>query len=275
MKTLKTDLFIGINKPFTVFHASDTHFTFADERDNERKNQLALNRKKSFMENEENAEYIINTVSEKSAPLIHTGDLIDFVSEKNLDKAQEFIKSVDCFFSAGNHEFSLYVGEAKEDAAYRNQSLEKVQKCFSNDIRCSSRIINDVNFIAIDNSYYNVEEYQLEFIKKEEEKGLPIILCVHTPLYCEEFYNFSLEDGGVPVYLMAVPVELMKEYSEHRFLQQKADEITFKAYKHIVESEVIKAVLCGHIHYDFDAYINNKIRQISTGISTLREIYIY
>ncbi len=239
------------------------------------KNQLALNRKKSFMENEENAEYIINTVSEKSAPLIHTGDLIDFVSEKNLDKAQEFIKSVDCFFSAGNHEFSLYVGEAKEDAAYRNQSLEKVQKCFSNDIRCSSRIINDVNFIAIDNSYYNVEEYQLEFIKKEEEKGLPIILCVHTPLYCEEFYNFSLEDGGVPVYLMAVPVELMKEYSEHRFLQQKADEITFKAYKHIVESEVIKAVLCGHIHYDFDAYINNKIRQISTGISTLREIYIY
>ncbi len=48
MKTLKTDLFIGINKPFTVFHASDTHFTFADERDNERKKPTCFKQKKIF-----------------------------------------------------------------------------------------------------------------------------------------------------------------------------------------------------------------------------------
>ena len=41
--------------------------------------------------------------------------------------AKEFMESNDYFFAAGNHEFSLYLGEAVEDADYRNQSLAKVQ----------------------------------------------------------------------------------------------------------------------------------------------------
>ncbi len=274
MKEIKSIINVGAEKPFTVFHASDTHLTYADNRDCDRKISLAEHRKNIFYSNIENLNYIKNKVSNANSVLIHTGDLIDFVSEKNLDAASEFISEVDCFFAAGNHEFSLFVGEAKEDVAYRNISLEKVQQCFSNDIRCSSRIINGVNFVAIDNSYYNIEKRQLDFIKIQEEKGLPIILCVHTPLYCEEFYNFSLKDGGAPANLMAVPVELMKDYSEHRLEQQKGDELTFCAYNHIVESDKIKAILCGHIHYDFEAQINKNIIQFSTGTSTLREINI-
>ena len=67
---------------------------------------------------------------------------VDFVSEMNFEKAEELCKSVDIFMSAGNHEFSHYLGEAKEDAQYRNISLPRVQRIFKNDIRCSSRIIS-------------------------------------------------------------------------------------------------------------------------------------
>ncbi len=95
------------------------------------------------------------------APLIHTGDLIDFVSWANLDFARQFCSRDDCIMAAGNHEFEAgHVGEAFEDEMYRNQVSERVQAAFANDIRFSSRLIGGVNFVAIDNGYYRIERWQ-------------------------------------------------------------------------------------------------------------------
>lgn len=200
--------------------------------------------------------------------------MIDFVSELNIEKAKDFSFSVDCFMSAGNHEFSLYVGEAKEDSAYRNQSLSKIQSAFDNDIRCSSRIIGGVNFVAVDNSYYLIEQDQLDFIISETKKSYPVILAVHTPLFTKELYDFSRRDDGGPAYLMSVPEELMTDYSEHRYEQQKEDEITAKAYSYIINCDSIKAILAGHLHENYEVMLNNRIPQLVTGCSTVREVYI-
>ena len=51
---------------------------------------------------------------------------VDVVEQLAIDRAKEFCETVDVFMAAGNHEFSLYVGEAWEDEAYRNQSLALV-----------------------------------------------------------------------------------------------------------------------------------------------------
>lgn len=86
---------------------------------------------------------------------------------RKIELAKDFAETIDCFFAAGNHEFSLYVGEAKEDAAYRAQSLDRVNAAFGNDIRFDSGIIGGVNFVAVDNFYYLFEEFQLEGLKNE------------------------------------------------------------------------------------------------------------
>ncbi|MBQ2706718.1 MAG: metallophosphoesterase, partial [Clostridia bacterium] len=91
----------------------------------------------------------------------------------------KFCDENDVFFAAGNHEFSLYVGEAWEDADYRNQSLAKVQAAFGNDIRFSSRIIGGVNLVAIDDGYSRFDEEHLDLLKAEVAKGLPIVLLMH------------------------------------------------------------------------------------------------
>ncbi|MBO7608640.1 MAG: hypothetical protein J6S96_00355, partial [Muribaculaceae bacterium] len=72
--------------------------------------------------------------------LLHTGDLIDFVSEANLDAAARHYLEGDWFVSSGNHEFSQYVGEAKEDEAYKQQSYQKVQEAYPNDLTFCSRV---------------------------------------------------------------------------------------------------------------------------------------
>lgn len=273
MNILRTKINIGADKPFTVIHASDTHITLADERDGERKVKLAERRANCFPESDEMFENLIKLQNETGDFLVYTGDLIDFVSVLNLEKAKEFADKTDCFFAAGNHEFSLYVGEAKEDATYRNQSLRKVQETFNNDIRFSSRIVNGVNFVAVDNSYYFFEKYQLDALKKETEKGLPIVLCMHNPVYSEELYEYILNKDGrdKPAYLMAVPEEKMKHYSPDRYEQQKADEITYAAYDYILNERLMKTVLAGHVHCPFEYPVGNKM-QYGVGCTDVRII---
>ncbi len=275
MEVIKNTLHIGVKEPFCVLHASDTHLYYADSRETQRKLELAQRRQAEMATAPADLEFLKEKALREQRTIIYTGDLIDFVSQLNFEKAEEFCDSVDIFMSAGNHEFSHYLGEAKEDAAYRNKSLDRVQKIFKNDIRNSSRIIGGVNFVAIDNSYYLFEKEQLDFLKKETEKEYPVILLVHTPLFTREFYDFSRKRrNGAPAYLMSVPEELMQDYPQDRYEQQKEDEITAQAYSFIINCKKIKAVISGHLHENFEGQLTDDIYQITTGRSTVREIYI-
>lgn len=273
MKKITTTLKLGAGTPFTVLHASDTHLTCVDERDDERKIRLAAARLPIFPDAQENLRELTDMARNRNLTVMHTGDLLDFVSAANIDAARAFTDEVDCFMAAGNHEFSLYVGEAKEDAAYRSISLDRVNATFKNDIRFDSRVINGVNFVALDNSYYLVEEWQLVRLRAEVEKGLPVVLLVHTPLYSEETLAYLRERGaGNPAYLMSVPEERMRDYSPDRYEQQLQDETTGKAYEYITNCEGIRAILTGHLHEDFEADVTPQLRQYVTGIGTVREV---
>ncbi|MBR6571137.1 MAG: metallophosphoesterase [Clostridia bacterium] len=277
MILLNNTLHIGASAPFDVLHASDTHLTYADERepDHGRKMKLAQERAPYFANAEKDLAEIAAQSGEHHIPILHTGDLIDFVSMANLDAVKQFTREHDVFMAAGNHEFSLYVGEAKEDAAYREKSLHAVQAAFSNDIRFSSRCINGVNFVALDNSYYLIEEAQLAALKAEAAKGLPIVLMLHTPLYTPALYDLSIRiHNGGPAYLMAVPEEKMRSYSPDRYEQQLADETTLSAYEYILSEPLIKAVLAGHIHHSAEDMLPGERPQWITGLHTLRKIHI-
>ncbi|MBR2353911.1 MAG: metallophosphoesterase [Clostridia bacterium] len=262
---------VGATAPFRVLHMSDTHLTEADERDDDRKLALAAQRSKYFARAGILVESATEYAKKEGVPIFHTGDLIDFVSYKNLDVARTFSEENDLFMAAGNHEFSLYVGEAVEDAAYRAQSLDKVQAAFKNDIRFSKREMGGVNFVALDNSYYLIEEWQLNALKEVVAEGKPVVLLIHNPLYCEALYNHEIvEKKSDSAYLMAVPEEKMKGYSEHRFRQQKADETTLLAYDYICSEPTIRAILTGHLHEDAEYAINDRLTQYMTRCTTLK-----
>ncbi len=272
MKYLYNEIEIGVEKPFKFIHVSDTHLTNADGRDNQRKNGLAKDRRAGFPNAEKNLNEIIVYATKNARMVVHTGDLIDFVSHENLDRAKEFYNAVDCFMVAGNHEFSQYVGEAWEDENYRNQSLSSVQKSFENDIRFFSKIVNGVNFVGVDNGYYLFDKEQYKALKKEIKKGYPIILCMHVPLHEKGLYVWRM--GISPcAYLTATPKRLMKTYPEYRFRQQLANRITRRAVKLIEKNKSVKAILAGHLHHDFESRLKNKIQYI-TGVDTIREFLI-
>lgn len=256
----KITIAVGATAPIRALHISDTHLTRVDERDNERKHSLAASRQRVFPWAEHYFDAAIRYARENNLMLLHTGDLQDFVSEANLDFIAEQMGVGDWYASAGNHEFSQYVGEAREDAAYKQQSYHKVQAAYPNDLTVASRVINGVNFVAFDDVYYNVTAEQHAALKREFEKGLPVVLMCHVPLYTPEHCRSILAgNNGLAGYMTGAPLELTETYQQdpsrpaseqwrNRSVQQRADESTLAFIAWLKEQPLLKAILCGHTH---------------------------
>lgn len=268
LKIVKFNLKVGAEKPFKALHISDTHITFADERETERKQELAKNRARYFRRSVSCFNAAVNYAKENDAVLLHTGDFIDFVSEKNFEFVSENYANLGCehFNSAGNHEYSHYLGEAKEDEAYKMNSFDRVQKAFPNDMKFCSKIINGVNFVAFDDVYYYVDEDCIDKFKKEVEKGLPIVTMCHVPFYTPELFKFMLNDQKEAwSYTVGVPEDVIKEYKQERYTAQIANKTTAEFIEYLRSQPLVKALLCGHLHVNFDERFSDTARQYCVG----------
>lgn len=255
----------GAQKPFRAIQVSDTHLVRVDSSERDpRKVQLAASRYRSMAFGEHYLAEAVAEAKRDNAIMLHTGDMIDFVSNANLALAGRYFASADWFAAAGNHEFSQYVGEAKEDAAYKAQSYGRVSAAFPNDMTFASRVVNGVNFVAVDDVYYNLTEKQLGLMEKEIGKGLPVVLMCHVPFYTPAHYENMMKSckgacsyqTGVPDGLVdtwkapAKPLPPGMEWRDRR-VQQRADAPTKEFVRYIKAQPLLKAVLCGHCHSFF------------------------
>ena len=273
---------VGAKAPFSVLHTSDNHICLADERDNERKRKLAEDRSKVFSKGSpgswlERTEEIFAYAKEHQLPIFHTGDLIDFVSEANLDYARNLLKDADVFVAAGNHEFSQYVGEAWEDEAYKAQSFERVKAAFPGDFWFQTRMINGVKFIALENGYYYVTKEQLRLFKEATAEDVPTVLLVHNPLYSADTFRKYKEGRPVsePAYLFGCPEDLMWEWEEHRRLQQRPNEVTKEFMSYCESLPCLKAVLAGHMHEYIASVLDSGIPQYVAGAGYKSDVNLY
>ena len=264
MNLVKNTVKIGLEKPVKLLHVTDSHLCLADERDNERKHALAerLGDSNKEIYLNEQIEY-----SEKNCDLlVHTGDLMDFVSYANVDRAREIVSNEHIFFIAGNHDYSQYVGEAWEDNAYRMNSYMQMGYGLGVPMFFNSRTVGGVNIVGIDNSYYLFAEWQLYRLKKEAEKGLPIVLAFHDPLFEQSLYDYHFENvPGDCAYLVGCDEEHLLRYSEFRAVQQRPDEPTLRMIEYIKSEPLIKLILTGHLHFNYESNITDSLPQFVTG----------
>ena len=281
MKIRTIELEIGVEKPFRVLHATDNHLCLADLRDNERKVQLGINRTRVFAgDHPENltryAEELFALSREKGEPIIYTGDFNDFVSAANLEYAKKLFTGADVFMAAGNHEYSLYVGEAWEDEDYKKQSFDDVLAAFPcNNIWYDERVIGGVKFVAVDNNYYYIMPEQFERFRAACSDGMPVVLCVHTPLYSENTYETLMRGKDVTKalpFLMGTPAHLLDKTSNGGAKRQYPDELTLEFLDFCNHTPNLKAVIAGHIHAYSATVLDSGIPQISATLGSAGEI---
>ena len=276
VKLRKIEINAGAEEPFTILHISDSHLALAEESDGVRKMDLAEKRGKTFKKAEAMLRAHREYAKENDMLIVHSGDMMDFVSKANLDCIKDLFSEGEWLACAGNHEYSLYVGEAKEDDAYRAKSYDKVQAVFPNDLTFFSRVINGVNFVLIDNGYYKFTKDQFSKMKQEVKKGLPIILICHNPLYTPDMCEFSLNKAkGKYAGLVGVPREITDTYASkprpagqewrNRSIQQRADKTTLKFCKWLKSQKQLKAILTGHCHFYYTTQFSPTATQFTVG----------
>lgn len=278
MELQEYEITIGLKKTVTLLHLSDTHICLADERDNERKNRLAESRiQHAFGGSNERIEQWLDeaiTFGRKQADLIvHTGDMIDFLSAACLDFMREKLEAGAMFFAVGNHEFSQYVGEAKEDTAYKMQSFDQVQSACPDHLEFAVKILDGLRLIALNNGYYFFLPEQVEALKNElKRETMPTILLMHNPIHTDDLYRFVRKELGHPCgYLVGTPEEMMKDYAPDRYEQQKADAVTLEMIDLIKTDPQIKGVLAGHIHHSHYSELRPALPQIVAGAGYLNQ----
>ncbi len=263
MKLIRSTVEVGLERPVKLLHVTDTHLGLVDESDDERKHKLSKRFSNPMIET-----YLYEQISyaaENCDLLVHTGDLIDFISDANVKKAREILKDERIFFTAGNHDFSRYVGEAWEDKSYKMNSY-MLTGGFGTPMFFDSRVVGGLNIVGIDNSYYTFEDWQLSRLKKEVAKGLPVILAFHDPLFEQSLYDYHMSiPGSDCTYLVGCDEEHLEPYSEFRAVQQRPDAPTLAMIDYIKSEPAIKAILTGHLHFDFESFVAPGMPQFVTG----------
>jgi 3',5'-cyclic AMP phosphodiesterase CpdA len=241
---------IGLEKPFSVLHCSDTHLTAAYPHEDEKKQTLHKRRAETFGGQQEEAlRDTLAWAKEHVDYVVHTGDLIDWQSEANFDLVRKYLGQ-DVLGSVGNHEFStdMWLSDPKEESteSYKDNTRRLVQRAFPFNVEFQSQVANGVNFITLDDAYGYVTERQVALFDVELKRGLPIVLCIHVPFFTDDIWRanhrFWSEKEKNCTYGATPPAPT------GAYLKQQQDEVTRTFIARLKQEPLLKAILSGHAH---------------------------
>ena len=212
LKIIKTTIDIGLGHEVKFLHITDTHIALDDP------DLPPSNRYKFFDCAIEYYHMAAAYAKENGLVMLNTGDFLDFLSERNFEFADKYLLTTDTIYAAGNHDFCHRVGLAKEDYQYKWDQIKRSAPHLPNNLYFYSRIIDGVNFVTLDNTYYLMTDGQIELLKAEAARGYPIVLGVHNPFYNEAQAKQILANGNKCAYVVgsinAVPELQQAENSE-------------------------------------------------------------
>ena len=260
LNIIQTRIPIGLAKPIRFLQITDTHITRDDPSGRRRREEV-------FNVDYENCaeDYFLQAIDyakKENIPVLHTGDMIDFLSKGNFDFMDQYFADLDYMYAAGNHDFCHWVGRAREDYSYKWENIKAIAPHVKSNLYFDARVIDGVNFVTLDDSYYLISDAQTEMLRAEAAKGYPIVLAMHVPLYTEAFAKATM--GNNPcAYLTGAPEELLALYPEDRRKQQTPDEATLRALEYIKNEPLIKVLVTGHVHRNLEDLFAGK-PQIAT-----------
>ena len=250
----KTKLNVGIEKPVKILHITDVHLTIANEKDTPEHHQLMKERFEVFHNPErltpkEYFEQAITLAKSEDALLICTGDAIDIHTHGNVETFWEIVGKNDMMFTPGGHEFQRVCKRTMEEPyPYWETVKPQVEKEFAPfNLHFDSRIINGLNVTTADNSLDFFSKETLVAFKKELEKGLPIIVFCHDPLWDGLLYKTEPYHPNV--------------------------RLTPEDYKHshemidlLLTHPLVVTTFGGHGHRDEERKIKEKIHYMTAGL---------
>ncbi len=242
----------GLKDSVHALHISDTHMGLIDERDapkldrcrgmGERFHTRHENRDSQggiIPQEEAYRQMLARAAEEKVDLLALTGDIVDFPSRANVEYAHDQIVDIDVptLYTAGNHDWQFKGHEPTSEV--RTKYWPLLEPLHQGEPAFSRRLINGLQFLAVDNSIYQIEEEQLESTRLALDEGTPTVILLHIPLSLPTLRDAVIDVWGEPI-LMGDPERPEAE----------EDTACTRAFIQLVAgAENLVAILCGHIHH--------------------------
>ncbi len=252
-KTLKIK---GLKEEKTIVGIADVHLTLRDERDND-DYSIKLQQERSFMfPNASSCFAEIREYVKKAQPdaVMACGDIIDFPSAANLDIIDEFFNK-ECkeyVYTLGNHDWNYPRTYNQIYNWLDNVPQFPVIKDHNPLIQTVD--LGDVLLVAVDNQADRVFPETVRQFKELIKLGKPMILCMHVPAYSPEIGEIIMHDEHQHrLLMMGVPQELEANVGNCRNCLCNAATTEFMELLHD-PSVPVKAILAGHVHFEFRAH---------------------
>ena len=273
-----------LQHPFKVLFLSDNHFTVEDERGKEyysfsqrmgggyvepENYGISNGREKRLIES-------LNRAQKDSVDLVVLGgDIINFPSMASVDSIMQIMtmSGLNWRYIAGNHDWH-YEGEDGTASEQRNKWEDSVLKPLyqGENPLFYSVVLHKINFIFIDNSTHEITEQQLQFVRSEIEKGMPVVLFMHVPIY---FPGQNIDYScGHPDWNQANDCY----YEIERRLpwpQNGHTETTLSFCELVRENPSVIGIFAGHTHMEMIDYYKNKIQYVVGANYNGNDVMIY
>ena len=237
----------GAERPFSVLHVSDTHLTLAGDGDPDSIRRMAATRSETFGGRQlEALETTVEWARHNVDYLVHTGDLVDFVSEGNLAAVKRCFEGCGPTFGCmGNHEFSPWSGKGGKPER-RKAFASRLEGAYPYPPAFGSCVVNGVNFVAMDDVFEDVASEMATRFEAETKRGLPMVLLVHVP------FRTPLVASGNDKYWSwdrkfrndAVPFR-----RGFGLCERSSDKDTADFVRYLKTVGLLKGILAGHFHF--------------------------
>ena len=258
----ETRIHVGLEAPVHVLQITDIHLTFANAEDTPEHQELMRERRTVFEIEGEPApaerfnptpeEYFKEAIKIAEAEgmlLVNTGDAYDVHTRGNVQKFHEIADGHDMMFSPGGHEHQFRIVRTMEEGyAYVETVREQLKYEFPEfNMDFSSRVINGLNIICANNAldYYN--KYTVDCFKRELERGLPIVVFSHDPIWDK---------------LLC----LTKPYHPNVFLKPEDYATNSEMIDLLLHHPLVIATFAGHGHTDIEREIDGKTHYQTAGL---------
>ena len=242
---------IGLEKPFSILHISDTHLCEAYPEELPYDRDWARFRNAVFGGKQEEAlRDSLAWAKDNVDAVLHTGDLMDFQTRANFDLVKRYFgRAPNMFGCVGNHEFQRHKeGEPiRNTAEYNALSADELRKAYPFDLSLQSTVLGGVNFVAMEQVYGFVTADQVERFHAEAKKGLPIVLCMHAPFFTDDIWRGECKywPGCGKKYREDTVKAVCGDYK-----RQTEDKATSSFIAYLKKEPLLRAILAGHLHID-------------------------
>lgn len=246
----------GVGDNLKIMHITDAHITVPSPEDsavwdNCSRMHRAYEHTKAHLSHKDISRtdaflaLLDKAVKEKVDLIALSGDIVNFPSPATVSFVYDnLVKTgVPFVYTAGNHDWHLE-GKPGSSEKLRKYYVDVLGKMYQGENPMYySKVMNGINIICIDNSIYQISREQLDFLKRELDRGLPCALVMHIPVYT----SFN-DEGAMANPLWSSKIDLGYKVERREPFSDDGNRPETVEFRNVLLEHRNVIVLCGHVH---------------------------